>query len=155
MPELMVGTGPVDILSQIFIFLTLALFLFVNLMFLNVGVANYFRRYKMLQEFCNILRLPHDRSASYGIYLNAFNIDIWFGCRLLLKDSFGQLYHMRVQFNLFLLTLLPVVLCLYVTVILSIPSLSRYVILRFPPTSAGLFVQARVSLADVMLMPFN
>ena len=127
MPELLVGTGPVDILSQIVIFMSLVLFLFVNLMFLSVGVANYFRRYKMLQEFSHILRLPNDRSVSYGIYVNAFNLDLWFSCRLLLKDSFGKLYHTRVQFNLFLLTLLPVALCIYVTVVLSVPSLSRYI----------------------------
>ena len=45
---MLVGTGPVDILSQIVIFMNLVLFLFVNLMFLSVGVGNYFRRYKML-----------------------------------------------------------------------------------------------------------
>jgi len=126
MPELMVGTGPVDILSQMVIFQSFTIFLFVNLMFLNVGVANYFRRYKMLQELCNILRLPNDRSVSYGIYVNSFNLDLWFGCRLLLKDSYGQLFHTRVQFNLVLLTLLPAALCLYATLVLSVPSLFRY-----------------------------
>jgi len=123
---LLVGTGPLDILSQIVIFLSYGIFLFVNLMFLMVGVSNYFRRYKMLQEFCHILRLPSDRSASYGMHVNSYYLDLWFGCRLLLKQSFGSLYHTRVQFNLFLLTLLPVALCIYVTLVLTVPSLKKY-----------------------------
>ncbi len=161
MPELLVGTGPLDILSQIVIFLSLNLFLFVNIMFLNVGVANYFRRYKMLQEFCQILRLPNDRSVSYGIYVDGFNLDLWFSCRLLLKDSFGKLYHTRVQFNLFLLTLLPVVLCLYVTFGLSVPSLYRYIncdLLRFRCSvaqSALLIVMFRCFVADAVIFRYS
>jgi hypothetical protein len=122
---LLVGTAPLDIFSQIVIFLSYAVFLFVNVMFLMVGVANYFRRYKMLQEFWNILRVPKDRSVSYGLYLDPSNIDVWSGCRLLLKESFGKLYHTRVQFNLLLLTLLPLGLCTHVALVLTVPSLSK------------------------------